>query len=72
MYVYVCLCPQTPDEAHVGEAFEAQVSFTNTLPVALTGCVLNVEGPGLQKPLSLPQAYVFITLIMCLIEPNSV
>ncbi|XP_064598834.1 uncharacterized protein LOC135465525 [Liolophura sinensis] len=47
-----------PDEAHVGEAFEAQVSFTNTLPVALTGCVLNVEGPGLQKPLSLPQANI--------------
>ncbi|GAB1598777.1 hemocyte protein-glutamine gamma-glutamyltransferase-like, partial [Argonauta hians] len=45
-------CPATVCKE---KQFSIDVSFDNPMNIALTHCTLSVEGPGLQKPISLPQ-----------------
>ncbi|CAI9723145.1 hemocyte protein-glutamine gamma-glutamyltransferase-like isoform X1 [Octopus vulgaris] len=52
---------KTPVKVSKLRPFDVEVSFTNPLKVALTNCILTVEGPGLQRPQTHPQ---------CDVKPN--
>ncbi|KAL5022286.1 hypothetical protein ScPMuIL_001441 [Solemya velum] len=49
---------KAPHNVKVGEKFTTEVTFVNPLPTALTSSVLEVEGPGLQKPVEFKQGVV--------------
>ncbi|XP_052816995.1 protein-glutamine gamma-glutamyltransferase K-like isoform X2 [Mya arenaria] len=40
---------KTEGSAHVGKSFDVVVKLVNPLTVPLTGCHLNIEGPGMQR-----------------------
>ncbi|XP_067649518.1 annulin-like [Haliotis asinina] len=42
-------------DGQVGKKISVEVSFTNPLAETLTGCAIQVEGPGLQAPLKIKQ-----------------
>ncbi|XP_069102902.1 LOW QUALITY PROTEIN: hemocyte protein-glutamine gamma-glutamyltransferase-like [Argopecten irradians] len=41
---------QAPAEIREGETFKVKLTFKNPLPISLTLCSLEIEGPGLLKP----------------------
>ncbi|OWF50856.1 Hemocyte protein-glutamine gamma-glutamyltransferase [Mizuhopecten yessoensis] len=49
---------KVPKEVKVGSPFKVIVSFNNPLPVTLTQCSLEIEGPGLLKPRTIKQSSV--------------
>ncbi|XP_021352800.1 uncharacterized protein LOC110449942 [Mizuhopecten yessoensis] len=49
---------EAPAEVKVGEAFKVKVTFKNPLPILLTICSLEFDGPGLQKPKNIKQSSV--------------
>ncbi|XP_069113007.1 hemocyte protein-glutamine gamma-glutamyltransferase-like [Argopecten irradians] len=49
------LALKVSEEVKVGSTFKVLVSFTNPLPMRLTSCSLEVEGPGLQRPRRITQ-----------------
>ncbi|XP_060082318.1 hemocyte protein-glutamine gamma-glutamyltransferase-like [Ylistrum balloti] len=46
---------EVPAVVQVGDTFKVIVTFQNPLPVVLTLCNLEVEGPGLRKPKNIKQ-----------------
>ncbi|XP_053404043.1 hemocyte protein-glutamine gamma-glutamyltransferase-like isoform X2 [Mercenaria mercenaria] len=46
---------EVPETGKVGKKFNVKVSFKNPLPCTLTKCILVVEGPGHQKPVTLKE-----------------
>ncbi|KAJ8303344.1 hypothetical protein KUTeg_019740 [Tegillarca granosa] len=43
---------KAPTKGKVGEPMKVEVSFVNPLKVALTGCVIGMQGAGLYQPIS--------------------
>ncbi|XP_046369672.2 annulin-like isoform X1 [Haliotis rufescens] len=49
---------KAPKQGKVGTKMSVEISFTNPMAQTLTGCAIQIDGPGLQKPLKIKQESV--------------